>query len=85
MKKLLVRLRKLRRMVFLTQEEFDVEYEKKRIEYLVEEINQMPLKERLRFIEIVKQKVIGNLIKEQGVAKFKYEAIKEILKDEKLP
>lgn len=82
MKKLLVRLRKLRRMVFLTEKEFNAEYMKKRIEYLVEEINEMPLKERMSFIATVKSKVINNLTKEQAVAKFKYEAIKEILKNE---
>lgn len=82
MKKFLVRLRKIKRMFFLTEEEFDVEYYKRRVRDTADEVNHMPLKDRLKFIKDVRGNVIENLKVEQEEAKVKYETIKQILREE---
>lgn len=82
MKKILVRLRKFRRMLFLSEAEFDREYFVRRVRDISDEINHMPLKERLQFVSSLRKNVVNNLIKEQAIAKLTYEAIKLELKDE---
>lgn len=66
-------------MFFLTETEFDKEYFKRSIAETADEINRMPLKDRLKFISSVESEVIDRLNWEKVQARIKYDTITDIL------
>lgn len=68
-------------MIFLDETDFDLEYQKKMILYISEDINRMNIKDRLKFLNAIRDNVVNTLQKEKAIAKLRYEAINDLLKE----
>lgn len=66
-------------MFILSEEEFNKEYLTRRVKDITEEVNSMPMKERLNFVFEIKKNVLNSLIKEQALAKLKYKTIDDLI------